>query len=98
MDTLLLFYRAVKFDSSDVRRDAFVKRGLQLMSLCGPPFTAALLTVMSQLVKEKPVFAQHLRHTPFDTHKDEKMNAFKDDDDDEEQFYDVDKGKNIREK
>ena len=91
-----LYFRALKFDSCETRRDAFVKRSLQITALHGPAFIAALLTLISELMRVKPVFGQRILHTPIKNSEEQKLTMFEDDSDGEERFYDVDENNDVK--
>ncbi|XP_030854891.1 CCAAT/enhancer-binding protein zeta [Strongylocentrotus purpuratus] len=72
---LNLLYQTLKSDDVINRVKAFVKRLLQVCSWQQSPFIAAVLVLVSELIKAKPSLG--------------KVNSWNDDDDEDEHFMDV---------
>nr|APG79786.1 CCAAT/enhancer binding protein zeta [Mesocentrotus nudus] len=72
---LNLLYQTLKSDDVINRVKAFVKRLLQVCSWQQPPFIAAVLVLVSELIKAKPSLG--------------KLNEWNDDDDEDEHFMDI---------
>ena len=88
--TTILCLRSLKRDLSEKRVAAFVKRALQTSSLHSPPFIAAILTAMAELMRASSAFAARVLKTKDNNCGRKSMRVDVDDDDDgEEQFFDV---------
>ena len=91
-------FRALKADPCDPRVQAFLKRLLQITTLQLPPFSAAVLTLLSELIAVKPSLTCSLMGSTKKTenlkNEESTQNELENpgwlqDEDDDEHFVDV---------